>query len=563
MILKNLLLVLPSIVSSFFAKSVRTNLNEDVVKYIEENGLYHFTKDLDTANKIIESGMINPTKGYFSSYGKPAAFLFAGIPDLDTYLENLCSNPWDNILLHPEKVLYAIKLSPKANDLSNYKFRRKDGAIIAEGGCILNPNQVEIIELVLDYIPDKTGKKTLLIRERTKEEISHDTDIFMLHDEPIRVPGGKFHSNIPSKECMEAIRAERKKLGYVSSLDLLSTTAHIVDIERKESFNTIKSMATNFKSWFNNIIKGSNKALPYDKNEQLSYLVKGISNGTVSTQRPVLSKTYNSSILSLNKQGIYQKNVASTFDEIINSSFYQYATSKEKDIDLSKLYKSKTHGINHNRRVAILASEIMQSTGTNFDEKMSDILFTACYYHDIGRIADIGPHAKRSIKKLKDIDLSFVNGEKYSDEDRNILYAIVESHESKDTKFDKILTKYSIPQDKKDIVRFYASVLKDADALDRARLSSVSNMNLNPKYLRIKESKTLLNFSFDLNTISKSIDTKDLMQYDGFTKEEKSFSDRIKVENTPTINPEQLKDTEKNINKDEKYEKENKDNHSR
>lgn len=53
------------------------------------------------------------------------------------------------------------------------------------------------------------------------------------------------------------------------------------------------------------------------------------------------------------------------------------------------------------------------------------------------------------------------------------------------------------------------------------------------------------------------------MQYDGFTKEEKSFSDRIKVENTPTINPEQLKDTEKNINKDEKYEKENKDNHSR
>lgn len=535
MILKNLFLVFPSIASSFLTKFIKTNLNEEVVKYIEENGLYHFTKDMDTVNKIVESGKINPSKGFFASYGVPATFLFAGIPDLDTYLENLCSNPWDNILLHPEKVLYAVKLNPRANDLSNYKLRPKDGAIVAEGGCILNPNQVEVKELVLDYLPDKTGRKSLQLRERTENEISHDTDIFMINDEPIRVPGGKFHSNIPSKECMEAIRAERKRLGYVSCLDLLSTTAHVVDIERKESFNTIKGVANNFKSWFNNITKGSKKSLPYDKNSQLSYLIQGISNGTISTLRPVLSKTYSSSILTLNKQGIYQKNVASTFNEIINSSFYQYISSKEKSINLCKLYKSKTHGVNHNRRVAILASEILQSSGTNFDEKMVDILFTACYYHDIGRVADIGPHAKRSVKKLRNIDLSFENGDKYSDEDRNILYTIVESHESKDSNFDKILDKYSIPQGKKDIVKFYASVLKDADALDRARLSSISHMNLNPNYLRIKESKSLINFSFDLNTISKTIDTKDLIQYNGITKIEKSFSDRLKVEKTPTI----------------------------
>lgn len=79
MILKNLLLILPTGLISSMLKTLRTNLNEQTAKYIEENGMYHFTKDLDTANKIIESGKINPSKNAIVSYGVPAAFLFAGI----------------------------------------------------------------------------------------------------------------------------------------------------------------------------------------------------------------------------------------------------------------------------------------------------------------------------------------------------------------------------------------------------------------------------------------------------------------------------------------------------
>lgn len=179
---------------------------------------------------------------------------------------------------------------------------------------------------------------------------------------------------------------------------------------------------------------------------------------------------------------------------------------------MDKLYKSQGHGINHSRKVAILASEILQSSGMNFDEKMVDILLTACYYHDIGRIADIGPHAKNSVRKLREMKLYFEDGEEYTEEDRNMLYAIVDAHEGRDSDIDKIMNKYHISKENQDKVKFYAGVLKDADALDRARLSNQFYMDLNPKYLRNREAKQLINFSFDLDNISRQMPTKELME---------------------------------------------------
>lgn len=557
MILKNLLLILPTGLISSILKTLRTNLNEQTAKYIEENGMYHFTNNLDTANKIIESGKINPSKNAIVSYGVPAAFLFAGIPSMDNYFKNLSEGEWNNLLLHPERILYAVKINVKENDLSGYKMRVQDEAIVAEGGCILKPEQAEVKEIVIDYLPDKTGKKRLCLRERTKEEMEEVTDMVLSGDKPIAIPGGKFHNYIPSKECLDAIKQERKRLGYVPILDLTSSVAHVSKIENEMSIGAIKKLGNKFMTWFSNIKNGKMKALPQGpkeikklelktlepkefKTNRLIELVNGISNGTISTTRPISSKAYFNTIVGLNQQGIYQKDSAQTFSELLGSSFYQYAKQKEKSIDMGKLYKSQGHGINHSRKVAILASEILQSSGTNFDERMVDILLTACYYHDIGRIADIGPHAKKSVRKLREMKLYFEDGEEYTKEDRNMLYAIVEAHEGRDLDSDKIMHKYNIASENQSKVKFYMGVLKDADALDRARLSNQFYMDLNPNYLRNREAKQLINFSFDLDNISRQMPTKELMELNHIMKPRENYLDSLKISVSPKISQETL-----------------------
>ncbi len=549
MILKNLILMLPESILAALIKTIRTNLDKETAEYIDKNGLYHFTRDLETANKIIESGKINPTKSIFVSYGIPGAFMFAGIPDLDNYFKNLSEGEWNNLLLHPDHILYAVKINAKKNDLTDYKMRIQDGAIIAEGGCVLNPEQAEVKELVIDYIPNKDGKKVLALRERTKEEMEQVTDLAMMGDEPVAIPGGKFHNYIPSKECIEAIKEERKRLGYIPLLNLISSVVHVVQIENRDSMNAIKKLSSIVKGKFNAIKLNRTKALPEGKDNKaesisnlkvlksgsfelnnLVNLVNGISNGNISSTRPSLSKAYSKSILELKNQGINQNALAETFKSIISSSFYQYARQKEKNIDQRKIYNSKIHGINHSRKVAILSSAILQDFGINFDERMVDILMTACYYHDIGRIMDFGPHAKNSVRKLKKMDLRFENGEEYTDEDRNMLYTIVEAHEGKDSDLSKIMKKYNISEEKQEVVKFYSYVLKDADALDRARISTKFYMDLNPQYLRFNESKRLINFSFDLDTICRHIPSKDLMKLEAFSERNNNFYNSLRYE---------------------------------
>lgn len=558
MILKNMLLILPSSVLAVITRFYRTNLNEQTAKYISENGLYHFTKDMETANKILESGKINPSKGILNAYGKAGTYMFAGIPDYDVYLKNF-SREYYNLLLHPERIMYAVKINARESDLSGYKMRVQDGAIIAEGGCILKPEQTEIKEIVIDYLPDKTGKKRLCLRERTKEEMQEVTDLALLGEVPVAIPNGKFHNYIPSNECLQAIKEERKRLGYVQLLDTVSTISHINEIENKMSVGTVKKIGSKLMSWFSNIKNGKIKALPQAQNEKTTNtlemkeasrsnikikkiveLVNGISKGAISTTRPISSKVYSNTIVGLNKQGIYQKDLAQTFSELLGSSFYQYAKQKEKSIDMGKLYKSQGHGINHSRKVAILASEILQSSGINFDERMADILLTACYYHDIGRIADFGPHAKNSVRKLKKMELRFEDGEEYTEEDRNMLYAIVDAHEGRDSDIDKIMNKYHISKENQDKVKFYAGVLKDADALDRARLSNQFYMDLRPEYLRNREAKQLINFSFDLDNISRRMPTNELMELNYIVEPRENYLDSLKVSVSPTISRETL-----------------------
>ena len=547
----DLIMVFPTGLSASFLKIIKGKLTPEVAEYIDENKLYHFTNN-NAADKILESGYIR-SGGILTSYGIPAAYMFAGIPEISNYVKNLGS-PDINPLLHPENILCAVKLSPTKEQLTGLQVRFQDGVIVKEGGMVFRPDQAEKVSMVIDLIKDKNGNERLGLRELTKEEIEQAeslTDEFDIGGKTIHLPKKFKRGYKPSQECLEAIESAKKQLGYVKYLDFLSTAQHVFNAENKRSMHMIFSGITGFVK---RLSRSKTNQIEEAPNAQIKRIVQGIAEGDIGSDRPELSKSYKNWIISLNKEGRYQKDFPSTMDEMMNSSYFQLSQRLEDHIDKSCIYKSKKHGINHSRRVAMLASEIMERVGINYDERDSELLLTACYYHDIGRIMDVGPHAKRSVSKLKKMDLKHLNGEEYTPEERNMLYAVVEAHEAKPDQKYEIMSKYNIPEDKIADCYLFMSVLRDADALDRARLSNKFTMDLKPEYLSIWESKSLINFSFDLNKLSELMPTEKIMKCETVGRpRENQFLDSIRVttqddNRTPTRNRSDIHELGQNIN---------------
>lgn len=149
-------------------------------------------------------------------------------------------------------------------------------------------------------------------------------------------------------------------------------------------------------------------------------------------------------------------------------------------------------------------------------------MLSAAYYHDIGRKKGItrdnyGFHAKNSVKMIEKMDLTYLNGQKYSENDKKILKAIVEAQESKDKNMLKICEKYKI--DEKDFEKTVQlmQIIKDADALDRVRLDlnipTAMKTNLNPKLLRLNTSKQLLNASYQLEKLTQKVSFDRILAY--------------------------------------------------
>ncbi len=201
----------------------------------------------------------------------------------------------------------------------------------------------------------------------------------------------------------------------------------------------------------------------------------------------------------------------------------------------------------HNNRVAVHAMLIGKHEGlfeNDTNHKIKDILLTAAYLHDIGRIGNSGPHAKRSARLVEKLDLKFTDEKDYSREDKNLLKLLVEGHEGKDKSFDKLVKKYRIPDDKKELAKDMLFVIKDADAVDRVRidinLPFYMKTDLNPNYLRTDTSKRLLNASYELENLHKNVDFSNILSYKTDVQNEvpkdkmqiakEDFEDSIKVD---------------------------------
>ena len=178
--------------------------------------------------------------------------------------------------------------------------------------------------------------------------------------------------------------------------------------------------------------------------------------------------------------------------------YKEFILSEIRKIKTRYIFKSYVHGLNHNIKVLLFALYIAYKN--NLDDIDLKILIDACIYHDIGRINDIydEKHGLRSAEVISKI----VDSKIYKDkESLNMLKAIVEYHSIPDKFNKRIFNKYKLQNYERFIL--LANILKDADGLDRLR-TSINNKtfsDLNPKYLRLDESKKLVKVSHVVNMI--------------------------------------------------------------
>ena len=152
------------------------------------------------------------------------------------------------------------------------------------------------------------------------------------------------------------------------------------------------------------------------------------------------------------------------------------------------------HNIDHVERVLLYS--MYMGNEMKLDSDLMDVLIEASKFHDSGRInlATDTNHALNSANKV----FESLEG-KYSTDELNKIAAVIEYHEAADSKeaFDAIFNKYNLDRDEYDDIYNIATILKDADALDRVRFPG----NLDSKYLRNDMAKDLIKSSYQLQEI--------------------------------------------------------------
>jgi hypothetical protein len=189
---------------------------------------------------------------------------------------------------------------------------------------------------------------------------------------------------------------------------------------------------------------------------------------------------------------IEQLDINRIFSYLEDRNLMSVLINYSKSINSYYQYYSDEHGINHSFRV-LLFSLYLASVG-NLSMEDINILIEGTKYHDIGRHNDAtdSNHGRKSAQKLTKIL-------RFDTSNLNMIQAVIELHSIEDSKYDTIIRKYNI--NCPDRFNILYSILKDADALDRVRLSMDYDYysSLDPLMLRLKESMKLIKASHQLN----------------------------------------------------------------
>ena len=525
MLIKDIAMFVPRGIISTILKSVRTDIDTVGKEEILQNGLYHITKDQETAELILNSEYLKPSTGILkniNSFGTAVACMFDGLPIMDNYMKNLeTTKTANNPLLTPNMVLNAIKISPtEMSELSNYKVRSlADNVIEYEGYCVLPKGKVKTVKLVPDLNRDtvtnmpiinpKTGEYEVIFREAKEEELNQDQKTYKVKE-----------------DYLKYIEKMREKIGYLNGDHLPAKAINsfitlMYEGKLEEDMMKEYSKKNFFKLIKDRIERWKTPKLDMSTDEKIYTEIKEFNH---KKKNPYRDKKFGTAVADFQRQGLEQLKLKDELEEITTGEIGVFFRKKEKHIDKSHVIQKGIHGISHNDRVALLSMIIAKNEGIlegDTDNRTKDILLTAAYLHDIGRkvgkIAfNVGPHAKRSAKKINKIHVRYLNGQPYTEEDKNILKAVVEVHEGKDEIMDKLCGKYHISEEDKGYTKRLMTILKDADALDRVRIDfnkGIMITDLNPQYLRTDTAKRLLDASYQLEGLTNKVSFDRILAY--------------------------------------------------
>lgn len=203
-----------------------------------------------------------------------------------------------------------------------------------------------------------------------------------------------------------------------------------------------------------------------------------------------------------------------------------YINSKIDELQKSNLYQRKTqiHGKRHIENVMLFAMIIATIEGLDKNDK--DLLLASAMYHDQGRDNDLDEQHGIESAYIAGQDLK----DRYSEEELKIIQAAIMFHDDRtvgdslkeieDNGFDAIVDRLKINKESKERTRKIGNILKDADALDRARFVE-DVCPIDEHYLRTDISKRMIKFAIELHEAYSIDDLYDILS---------SESDAVKQE---------------------------------
>ena len=192
-----------------------------------------------------------------------------------------------------------------------------------------------------------------------------------------------------------------------------------------------------------------------------------------------------------------------------------------QDMKTRNLYENKLlHSERHIQNVMLFSSILGKKL--NFSDSEITLAIEAAKFHDSGRIGDREEEHGELGAKIAGNQLKRV----YSAEDLKIIQIAIEYHNLRENvigtlnerKLQELFEKYELAEDKYEIARKIAMVVKDADALDRTRFTARGALDV--KFLHTDEAKSMVKFATDMNEEYSRRDVEDYIIVNPNVKEE-------------------------------------------
>lgn len=183
---------------------------------------------------------------------------------------------------------------------------------------------------------------------------------------------------------------------------------------------------------------------------------------------------------------------------------------------------NKYHSLSHIQKVVMFSGILAKNENLSFEE--TKILLASAAFHDCGRDGAEGENDNHAIASAKQVKEYFENNPNnpfgITLENISMIQAVIEYHEHKEQekgvtdrmKLNNLSYKYNIDYEKFESLVKISELLKDADALDRARFGkkNENRWSLDAKYLKSETAKSIsmLRFSEGCNFLFKEKETQ-------------------------------------------------------